>query len=157
MSSSVQDGFGHHVLMVGPSIPGRAFYDWERGVMSDDFSEEPIADMVSEGSPAEATPADEEIEPTFDLSIFIEPRGILCQFQCEGRSLEWTMPKTVVRRAYKAVPVDHVFDLLGAGPIVGYQLREAVTNDPEFLLVPRAVNALSERVTKALRRLRRHV
>ena len=123
--------------------------------MSDDFTDEPIADMVSEGSPAEPAPAEEEIGSTFDLSIFIEPRGILCQFQCEGRSLEWTMPKTVVRRAYKAVPVDQVFDLLGAGPIVGYQLREAATNDPEFLLVPRAVNALTERVTKALRQVQK--
>ncbi len=123
--------------------------------MPDDFSEEPIADMVSEGSPAEATPADVEIEPTFDLSIFIESQGILCQFQCEGRRLEWTMPKTVVRRAYKAVPVDHLFDLLGAGPIIGFQLREAVTNDPEYLMVPRAVNALTERVTKALRQVQK--
>ncbi len=123
--------------------------------MPDDHSHQPIADMVSEGSPAEATPADEEIEPTFDLSIFIEPQGILCQFQCQGRRLEWAMPKTVVRRAYKAVPIDHVFDLLGAGPVAGYQLREAVTNDPEFLMVPRAVNALTERVTKALRQVQK--
>jgi hypothetical protein len=65
------------------------------------------------------------------------------------------MPKTVVRRAYKAVPVDRVFDVLGAGPIVGYQLREAATNDPEFLMVPRAVNALTNRVTKALRELQK--
>ena len=69
--------------------------------------------------------------------------------------MEWTMPKTVVRRAHKAMPIDHVFDLLGAGPIVGYQLREAVTNDPEFLMVPRAVNALTDRVTKALRQVQK--
>ncbi len=65
------------------------------------------------------------------------------------------MPKSVVRRAYKAVPVDRVFDLLGAGPIIGYQLREAATNDPKFLLVPRAVNALTDRVTKALRQVQK--
>ena len=123
--------------------------------MPDDLSEEPIADLDSEGTPAAAAPADEEIEPTFDLSIFIESQGILCQFQCEGHSLQWTMPKTVVRRAYKALPIDHVFDLLGAGPIVGYQLREAATNEPEFLMVPRAFNALTERVTKALRQVQR--
>ena len=55
------------------------------------------------------------------------------------------------------MPVDNVFDILGAGPIVGYQLREAVTNDPEFLMVPRAVNALSDRVTKALRQVQKAV
>jgi hypothetical protein len=123
--------------------------------MPDDYPDDSIADMVSEGSPVE-TPAGEEIGPTFDLSIFIEPRGILCQFQCEGRSVEWTVPKTVVHRAHKAMSIDHVFDLLGAGPIVGYQLREAVTNEPGFLMVPRAVNALTERVTKALRKMKRN-
>jgi hypothetical protein len=98
-----------------------------------------------------------EVEPTFDLSIFVEPGGILCQFQCEGRTQVWTVPKTVVRRAHKAMSIDYVFDLLGAGPIVGYQLREAVTNEPEFLMVPRAVNALTERVTKALRQVQKVV
>jgi hypothetical protein len=53
------------------------------------------------------------------------------------------------------MPIDHVFDLLGAGPIIGYQLREAVTNDPAFLMVPRAVNTLTDRVTKALRQVQK--
>ena len=56
---------------------------------------------------------------------------------------------------HKAMSIDHVFDLLGAGPIIGYQLRDAVTNAPEFLMVPRAVNALTERVVKALRRVQK--
>ncbi len=128
--------------------------------MSDDSSREPIADSVPDGAPDKLPLADEvrdEIGPTFDLSIFIEPRGVLFQFQCEGRSQQWTVPKTVVRRVHKAMSIDHVFDLLGAGPIVGYQLREAVTNDPEFLLVPRAVNALADRVTKALRQVQKAI
>jgi hypothetical protein len=129
--------------------------------MPDGFSNEPLAENVPEGWPGEAMPTHqdlgeiEDIGPTFDLSIFIEPHGILCQFKCEGRSQEWTVPKTVVRRVEKAMPIDHVFDLLGAGPIIGYQLREAVTNDPEFLMVPRAVNALTDRVTKALRQVQK--
>ena len=127
--------------------------------MCGDYSDEPTADVVPDGPSGESLPAqdDEESGPTFDLSIFIEPQGILYQFQCEGRSLEWTVPKTVVRRAHKAIAIDHVFDLLGAGPIIGYQLREAVTNDPEYLMVPRAVNALTDRVTKALRQVQKGV
>ncbi len=69
--------------------------------------DEPIADVVSEGPPGE-----EEIEPTFDLSIFIEQQGILCEFRCDGRNQQWTVPKTVVRRPHKAMSIDHVFDLL---------------------------------------------
>jgi hypothetical protein len=123
--------------------------------MSDDFPHEPSADVVPDGLPGEMPAADDDVRPTFDLSIYIEPRDILCQFECSGRRQEWTMPKTVVRRIHKAMSIDHVFDLLGAGPIVGYRLREAATNDPQFLLVPRAVNALTERVTKALRQVQK--
>jgi hypothetical protein len=126
--------------------------------MPDDPPEKLIADIAPEAPLGEAQPVHEEgeeIEPTFDLSIFIEPQGVLCQFQCEGRSLEWKVPKTVVRRPHKAVSIDHLFDILGAGPIVGYQLREAVTNDPDFLMVPHAVNALTERITKALRQVQK--
>jgi hypothetical protein len=122
--------------------------------MSDELHDGARAAIAPEAS---EPPAVEAIGPTFDLSIFIEPPGILCQFRCEGRCQEWTMPRTVVRRAHKAMSVDHVFDLLGAGPIVGYCLREAVTNEPEFLMVPRAVNALSDRVTKALRQVRKEL
>ncbi|MEI8372915.1 MAG: hypothetical protein WCJ35_08780 [Planctomycetota bacterium] len=124
-------------------------------MMSDDFSDDPIEDVVPEDSPGEVQSADPEIEPTFDLSIFIETQGILCKFHCEGRNVEWTVPKTVVRRAHKAIAIDHLFDILGAGPILGYQLREAVTNNPEFLMVPRAVNTLTDRITKALRQVQK--
>jgi hypothetical protein len=127
--------------------------------MSDEAFHEANAAIEPEATapPADGHSTDEPIGPTFNLSIFVEPPGILCQFQCEGRSQEWTMPRTVVRRAHKAMSVDHVFDLLGAGPIVGYYLREAVTNEPEFLMVPRAVNALTDRVTKALRQVRKEL
>lgn len=122
--------------------------------MSDDLTAEWTGTIESEAD-SNTAPADGPPGPTFDLSIFVEPQGILCQFQCEGRKVEWTMPRTVVRRAHKAMSIDHVFDLLGAGPLVGYFLREAVTNEPEFLLVPRAVNALTDRVTKALRQVQK--
>ncbi len=118
--------------------------------------EEPIGEIAGDSPQTHEEVQDvEEVGPTFDLSIFIEPEGILCQFQCEGRSIQWSVPKTVVRRAHKAMSIDHVFDLLGAGPIVGFQLCEAVTNDPEFLMVPRAVNALTDWVTKALRQVQK--
>ena len=116
------------------------------------------AELTGTIAPDVAAPApDEPPGPTFDLSIFIEPQGIVCEFVCEGRSQQWMMPRTVVRRAHKAMSIDHVFDLLGAGPVVGYFLREAVTNEPEFLMVPRAVNALTDRVTKALRKVQKEL
>jgi hypothetical protein len=128
--------------------------------MPDDHPGEPIADIEPGNEPSQLVSdvdAVEEVGPTFDLSIFVEPQGILVQFRCDDRAVEWTVPKTVVRRAHKAMTIDHVFDLLGAGPILGYQLREAVTNEPEFLMVPRAVNALTDRVTKALRQVQKAI
>jgi hypothetical protein len=129
--------------------------------MPDNYTNRPIIPIVPSGSVSHFAADDQtsdnqtsdEPSPTFDLSIFVEPQGILFLFQCEGQSEQWTVPKTIVRRAHKAMTIDHVFDLLGAGPIIGYQLREAVTNEPEFLMVPRAVNTLTDRVTKALRRV----
>ena len=112
-------------------------------------AEQAIVEITAEGA------GGEEADPTFDLSIFVEPQGILYQFKCEGHHQEWTAPKTVVRRVHKAMTIDLVFDILGAGPILGYQLREAVTNEPQFLLVPRAVNALTDRITKALRQVQK--
>jgi collagenase-like PrtC family protease len=93
--------------------------------------------------------------PSYDFSIQVEPRGIVCRFQCEGWTVEWTVPKTVVRRAHKAIPIGHVFELLGAGPIQGFDLREASSNAPEFLMVPRAVNALMGRIAAAIRQARK--
>ena len=98
--------------------------------MSDDVSEEPIDGFAAENSPGD------EIEPTFDLSIFVEPHGILCQFHARAEVRSGPCRKRSSAAPHKAMSIDHVFDLLGAGPIVGYQLREAVTNDPEFLMVP---------------------
>jgi collagenase-like PrtC family protease len=92
---------------------------------------------------------------SYDFSINVQPRGIACRFECQGRAVEWTMPKTVVRRAHKAIPVGHVLELLAAGPIRGFEVREASTNDPEFLMVPRAVNALMDRVAAAIHQARK--
>jgi len=94
-------------------------------------------------------------EATYDLSITIGPQGIGCRCECEGRTTEWTMPKTVVHRAHKAVPIENIFLRLSMEPIQGCELRQTSTNDPTFLMVPRAVNALIERVSAAVRQSRK--
>ena len=123
--------------------------------MSEELSDDSGNDRSLPGPTAESLPTGEDIGPTFDLSIFVEPDGLFFQFRCEGRKVEWKAPKTVVHRPHKAMTIDHVFDVLGAGPIVGYLLREAVTNEPNFVMVPRAVNALTDRVMKALRQVQK--
>jgi collagenase-like PrtC family protease len=109
----------------------------------------------AENEPSCKAASEDASGPSYDFSIQVEPRGIVCRFQSNGRTIEWTVPKTVVRRARKAIPIGHVFELLAAGPIQGFDLREASSNAPEFLMVPRAVNALMARVASAIRQARK--
>jgi collagenase-like PrtC family protease len=114
---------------------------------------------TGETSACEAASADEACGdatgPGFDFSIQVESRGIVCSLQCGGRTVAWTLPKTVVRRANKAIPIERVIEILGAGPIQGFELRQAATNAPDFLMVPRAFNALMDRVAAAIRQARK--
>lgn len=96
-----------------------------------------------------------EDDAVYDLAITIQPRGINCRCDCAGRSMEWSIPKTVVRRAHKAVPIELIFARLSVELIQGCELRRTETNDPEFLMVPRAANSLIERISAAIRQARK--
>ena len=104
----------------------------------------------TEGS--SASPAESDTYPTYTLEFHLEPKGILCRCACEGRMEEWRMPKTVVHRPKKAVAIAAFFDHLSSGILDGYQLGERFAFDAEFLLVPRAVNALIEQIAGVIRR-----
>lgn len=96
--------------------------------------------------------ASESDRSSFDLEIMVTNQGIEIRCNCAGSSDAWTIPKTVVRRPHKAYAIDSVFDRLSIEPLHGCQLRRAVTNDPEFLLVPRAVNALLRRIANTVQK-----
>jgi hypothetical protein len=63
------------------------------------------------------------------------------------------MPKTVVRR--KAIPVGQVFEQLRGQLLHGHRLDRAVGSDPDFLLVPRAANALVDRISAVIHQARK--
>jgi putative protease len=92
-----------------------------------------------------------EEQSTYDLRLMIEPKGIACSCVCGLRIQQWTIPKTVIRRPHKAIAIGSLFDQLGQGTLQGFQLGRRETNDPEFLLTPRAVNALMDRISGAIR------
>ncbi len=98
---------------------------------------------------------DSDEGPTYDLEITVGQGAIACRCQCGTLVEQWSVPRTVVRRTHKAVSIDHVFDFLGERPIQGRRLRQATTDDPEFLLVPRAVNALMDRISAVVHRARK--
>lgn len=92
---------------------------------------------------------------TYELEILTTDKSIACRCTCRDRTESWTMPKTVVRRAHKAVPVGRLLEHLGETPVDGCQLRRAMTDDPDYLLVPRAANALVGHISGVLRRARK--
>jgi collagenase-like PrtC family protease len=106
----------------------------------------PLGEGKGEGS--DVYSADES---TYDLRLTIEPKGIACSCVCGRRTDEWTMPKTVIRRAHKAIAIGVLFDQLAEGTLQGFQLGRRETNDAEFLLTPRAANALVERISSTIR------
>lgn len=89
--------------------------------------------------------------PTYAFDMTVGPRAVACRVRAEGRTAEWTIPKTVVRRAHKAVSIGQFLAWLETQTIRGCRLGRAETNDPDFLIVPRAVNALLDRISAELR------
>lgn len=92
---------------------------------------------------------------TYALEINVGTQAITCCVQCGPQRSEWSMPKTVVRRLHKARPVSEVLAQLAAAPIQGVRLAEGRSNEPGYLLVPRAANALVDRIGAALRQARK--
>lgn len=89
---------------------------------------------------------------TYDFDLTIEPRGIQCRCECGGLIDTWSIPKTVVRRPKKATSIEMFFARLSVQPLAGCRPNRTTTNDPEFLLVPRAVNGLMTRISKIIQR-----
>ncbi|MGD0516298.1 MAG: peptidase U32 family protein [Thermoguttaceae bacterium] len=102
-----------------------------------------------QGEGSDAYAIDEQ--STYDLRLMIEPKGIACSCVCGLRAEQWTIPKTVIRRPHKAVAIGTLFDQLDQGTLQGFQLGRRETNDPEFLLTPRAANALTDRISGVIR------
>lgn len=117
---------------------------------------EPIPEAAEFASQSSESAESDELEsfepdlPTYDLDMIVEARGIVCRLRCGAFQTEWSIPKTVVRRAHKAVTIGQFLEWLPTQQIQGFQLGQPATNEPEFLIVPRAVNSLMDRISAAL-------
>lgn len=103
--------------------------------------------------PARAAEPEPEPQDTYDLVIDVTDKGIVCTCTLAGASTSWTLPKTVVHRANKAITIQKTLDWLKQVPVREHALGKAATNSPEFLLVPRAANALPDQISAAIRQL----
>jgi collagenase-like PrtC family protease len=94
-------------------------------------------------------------DASYSLEIAVGEKRIECCCQC-GETIErWNVPKTVVRRANKAVSIGDMLQRLSAAPLNDHRLERSQTNDPDYLLVPRAAGALIDRAAAVIRRANR--
>jgi len=126
------------------------YLDAQRSSLTGEARREPSGEVRPEAVPTEDD-SSEDIGPCYDFHLDVGQRAIACRLECAGRQFEWTIPKTVVRRPEKALPVERLFVFLEQNPIRNHQLGRGSTNDPEYLLVPRAGNALVDRISDSIR------
>lgn len=112
---------------------------------------EPEGMIESEPAP-QPEPTEDDDENYFDLDVDVSGRAIEVRFACMGREVRWSIPKTVVHRPKKAISLGQFFEWLESRTIVGKQLGRGTVSDPDFLIVPRASNALADRVDTEIRR-----
>jgi len=110
------------------------------------------AETTGEDSEARSSANERTDRSAYAFRMTVESKGIWCRCECGGIVDEWMIPKTVVRRKHKAVSIGAFVAWLSEQPVLGRSAEDIWTNDPEFLLVPRAVNGLVDCITKTIRR-----
>lgn len=124
------------------------------GVAARAPAEKPPSPPVPADQPAATEDAEDE-GLYFDLEINVTGKSIQCRCRCAGQSVEWSMPKTVVRRQHKAITVGQLLEFIEAQTILDYRLGLGTTDDPDFLMVPRAANAYLDRITALIRQAKK--
>jgi len=135
------------------------YLDAARGGMTGSAAgREPSRGTTADRPPEDETSDDEtsddrsSAETAYRFQMLVEQRGIACRCEYAGIVDEWSIPKTVVRRKHKAVSIGALLEFLAAQPVQGRLAQAPATNEPDFLLVPRAVNALTGRIAKTIQR-----
>ncbi|MDO4557603.1 MAG: peptidase U32 family protein [Planctomycetia bacterium] len=80
-----------------------------------------------------------------------------CTCRCGNRTETWEFPRSVVRRAHRAVTLEDVLNYLEVTPVQGVPLVDGSTTDPDFQIMPRTMNALLDRITGTIRLARKPV
>ena len=133
-----------HETLIAPSA-GRSTSETSSSAPSSDDT----SSSSSEIDNREAKPE----TPGYCLSIDVTDAGILCTCRIADRSTSWKLPKTVVHRRNKALSIHKVLTWLGTQSIQDFPMSTSYSNTPEFLMVPRAANALPDQISAALRQL----
>ena len=81
----------------------------------------------------------------------------VCTCRCGTRTQTWDFPRSVIRRAHRAVTLGEVLRYLEVTPVQGVPLVAGTTTDSEFAVMPRTMNMLLDRITKTIHLSRRPV
>lgn len=92
---------------------------------------------------------------SFSFSLHSTGPRLQCRLVWRENEVAWEYPKTVVRRAHKAISAYELCDLIRGRRFQGIAPSRVTADDPEFLLVPRTVNAVVEKISAEIGRLRR--
>lgn len=92
----------------------------------------------------------------FEVDVQITADGIECECRYAGRAERWRLPRTVVRRAHKAVSLESLAERWNNSVIHGVRAGHVTINEPGYLLVPRAANDLLDRVAAVVHRALKH-
>lgn len=124
-------------------------------------SQSEFAPFPPDGSPSEGLEQRDEqalrnrSQRSFDFHLTTGGNRIECALRAAEMDVHWEYPKTVVRRAYKAVSAAQLCDLIRARDFQGFEPDLVTTDKEDFLLVPRTANAILDRITAELSRIRR--
>jgi len=132
------------------------YLDGRRDELTGTAGREAATQDEDQAQPADPDADHNELETAaYDVAIQLGGKAIECECTCGERTERWSMPKTVVRRKHKAIAVGELLQWLGRQPIEGRRPGRLSTDQPEFLLVPRAANKLVDRIRAVVRRSKR--
>ena len=146
------DGYliGERTNLTG-SNRGRLGRDEMSGEVGDAVADD-VAEVLPEGEATAAFPAERK---GFEFILGTANKRIECQLRWHGTDVTWEYPKTVVRRVHKAVTAGELCQMVQDRYFQGCAADHVETDDPEFLLVPRTVNAILDRISAEIGRIRR--
>jgi putative protease len=94
--------------------------------------------------------------PTYSLTIAATDAGIQCRCECAGQVREWTLPRTVIRRAAKSSTAAALLAELARADLQGFRLALAADADaPELSLATSTVRGIREQLSAFLHQRRR--
>ncbi len=110
-------------------------------------------DDVPGKSPSRRDPRGDAEAEGYDLEINVTVRGLSCRCRYNGRSDNWRMPKTRIKREKKAVTIDALFSQLRGAPVGEARLGASYSNEPDFMLPPRNIKAIHAAIASFLNRV----